>query len=998
MNDKEWAIERYDPVEEEVETYAGAWPRAMIENAQAVPEQPLWLGVSENSGREVPIEFDRLFRHVFYGGSTGTGKTTKMYNDAVALMYAGHGVTVIDPKGDDIYNLLRKVPKHRWDDVIYLAPGDDFLDKTVGFNLFETYHDHGEDGFDREVEGIVDDFKQLLKAGEFWGNRMDRVMKTMVRTMVRDGYEFTPIELYYALLEEENRTEFADMVMDTDDDDMMFLEPYARQIADELSNQDLDALVGRLKDWVENPITRQIIAQRDANVSIAEAVNEGKIIICNNDLTPEAKQMVSTAVMRRIWTCVNDRVNPSERKIRQLAGADTVGGEYNPYFLMIDECDDVLSEASKTEKMLSKARSKKLGLLLATQNLRQIDDEDAREAILSNCNTLVSLNPVHPDEAAILAKRFGGADPEDMTQIPDYHAQTKLHHEDDSFMAKLTPPYPPLHSIEEAYELIQQSIEEYGIERQSGRAILDGLFFADTNQSRAADVAGLENTEADVDEPMSVDDIETSRTALKAIYDETIRADGDCIDVQTAEQVVTDATGLEYSQASNTIERLHSVGAINQESTSDGILVSVTPEGRGEIGLETGSGGSGGKSQHRHLLREVYEWGTRLGYDMQLPTQDGDELPDAVGELPHTVIPDGDLSESERETIVETRLEDDYPEILELSGADTLYIEAESKGLSKPGGPIKNAAKAPNPEQLLFVVGDGGDDGLTTNAERLAAIFGTDDSDRFVSTRTPTDATRKFYTRGKLEMARDSTGIDKLAVVPGDVSTEWVELEGGSVVCRDRADGEVYLRFDGPKDYREREPTDAPSTVHYDPEDGNYVVESGGEVKRRYAAKAPLTDDWTHIYEPVIPEAMFREHGHDSVPEPEEFRITIVPNDDRDLEGDPELLMFDNETEDIVPITGWFDESSDGTSSTLDGSTGTDGAGPEPKTDHEPTPEPLVDHDPEPAPAPPAPEPPVPGSSTSEPDSEDTVEEAASLEKEDGDNDERDGSPFRELS
>ncbi|NKE37551.1 hypothetical protein GWG54_17400 [Natronococcus sp. JC468] len=78
-----------------------------------------------------------------------------------------------------------------------------------------------------------------------------------------------------------------------------------------------------------------------------------------------------------------------------------------------------------------------------------------------------------------------------------------------------------------------------------------------------------------------------------------------------------------------------------------------------------------------------------------------------------------------------------------------------------------------------------------------------------------------------------------------------------------------------------------------------------------------------------------------------------------------------------------FGEPSDGISSTLDGSTGTDGAGPEPKTDREPTPEP-----------------PVPGSSTSEPDSEDTVEEAASLEKEKegDDNDEPDGSPFRDLN
>jgi hypothetical protein len=912
INSKEWAIERYDPVEEEVETYAGAWPRAMIENAQAEPRQPLWIGVSESSGREVPVEFDRLFRHVFYGGSTGTGKTTKMYNDAVALMYGGHGVTIIDPKGDDIYDLLRRVPKERWDDVIYIAPGDDFLEKSVGFNLFETYHEPDETGFNEEIEGIVDDFKELLRAGDFWGNRMDRVMKTMVRGMIRHEFEFTPLELYYALLDEENRQQYADLIAAADDDDIAFIEVYTRQIAENLTEQELDALVGRLKDWVENPITRQILAQRESDVSIAEAVNGGKIIICKNDLPGEAKKMVATAVMRRVWTCVNDRINPSEKKVRELAGASASGGDYDPYFLMIDECDDVLTEASQIDKMLTKARSKKLGLLLATQTLHQLDAE-AQQAILSNCNTLVSLNPLLPDEARALADRFGGKDPRDLTQIPDYHAQTKLRHEDDSFMAKLTPPYPPLHSIEEAFDLIQQSTERYGIERQSGREILDNLFFADTGQSEAGSAADRANTEADVDEPMDVDEVEAAQAALKAIYDETIRAESDLVETSAAEQAVTDATGLEYTQASNIVERLEAVGALEQRSTSDGLEISVTPDGRGQIGLETGSGGSGGKSKHRHMLREVYEWGTRLGYEMELPTQDGDELPDAVGEVPPAIVPDGDLSKEERKRIVRSRLEDEYPEILELSGAETLYIEAESKGLSKPGGPIKNAAKAPSPEQLLFVVGDGGDDGLTNNAERLASIFGAaDDSHPFVSTRTPVDVARKFYTRGQLEMARDDTGIEKLALVEDDVSTEWVELKGGSIIYRDRDSGETYLQFDGPEDYRERDPSDAPATVHYDLEDSNYVVERGGKVERKYGAKGPLTDDWTRIYEPVVPEAMFREHGHESVPEPEAFRIAIVPNDDRDLVGEPELLMFDVGSEAAVPIDAWLAGSTDG--------------------------------------------------------------------------------------
>ena len=52
---------------------------------------------------------------------------------------------------------------------------------------------------------------------------------------------------------------------------------------------------------------------------------------------------------------------------------------------MIDEAHDVLGEGSKVEKMLAKARSKRLGLTIASQQLRQLD-QDAQDAILGNCN------------------------------------------------------------------------------------------------------------------------------------------------------------------------------------------------------------------------------------------------------------------------------------------------------------------------------------------------------------------------------------------------------------------------------------------------------------------------------------------------------------------------------------------------------------------------------------------------------------------------------------
>ncbi|MCH7661249.1 MAG: TraM recognition domain-containing protein, partial [Euryarchaeota archaeon] len=921
INGKEWMIERYDRIEEEMENYAGAWPRAMIENARYVPDQPLWIGVSEKSGREVPVEFERLFRHVFYGGSTGSGKTTRMYNDAIALMYGGHGICIIDPKGDDIYDLLRKVPKGRWDDVIYVAPGDDYLDRTVGFNLFETAHDPDEPGFDEEIEGIVDDFKQLIKAGDFWGNRMDRVMKTMVRGMIRHPREFTPIEMYYALLDEQNRHEYADLIgAEIEDDDILFVEGYTRRIAEDLSDQDLDALIGRLNDWVQNPMTRQIIAQRESNVSIADAVNEGKIIIVKNNLPDEAKIMVATAIMRRVWTCVSDRVSGSERRVRELAGVDDPGVGYDPYFMMIDECHTVLTGASKVETILSEARSKRLGLMLATQYLHRLDDE-TQQAILQNCNTLLALTTLLPDEAKVLAKRFGGADADDMTTIPDYHARTKLSSEDDPFLARLTPPYPPLHSVEDAFELIQQSTDTYGVERQSGREILDEMFFADTPGSQAAEIVGAGDAQTVVetadDEAMDVEETETARTALKAVYDTSIRYGdrGGAIPNEDAHEAIATATGTAPSQAANLIERLVGVGALDRQRDDDTMRVRVTHDGRGVIGLETGSGGSGGTDEHRYLLRRVYEWGTRFGYEMDLPTQDGDELPDAVGEVPPDILPPSgltDLSEEERARILQSRLSEEYPAIAALSGTGTLYLEAESKGLTKPGGPIKNAAKAPGPAQLLFVVADGGSDGFATNAQRLTTIFGGEEKAAYTSSQVPSDAARKFYTRRR-HIARPNEDPEEYAMIEGDVRTEWIETDDGEIVCRERGGDEVFVRFADIDAYRARTPVDYPAVSYYDVELEGFVVERDGEVERKYGGKTPLQEHWSYIYDPLIPAVLFGDHGtgSEAIPAPEEWRIAIVPNDNRSM--DEELVMYDPESGDLVSVETWCDPDRDET-------------------------------------------------------------------------------------
>jgi hypothetical protein len=305
------------------EIYAGSRARAMVEYAEQVPDQPRWIGATERDNRDVSLPYDLLFRHLFVGGLTGMGKSTLLKNIVQQHIYAGKGVCFIDPKGDDVLDILMSVPRERWDDVIFISPGDDAFRKRVGFNLLETHTEPGESGFDAEVEGIVNDLKALLASDDYWGPLMDGVASNMLRGMIRHEFDFTLADMFGALLDEESRAEYANLIA-ASDEDLSFIQGYTDKIA-ELEDIDLDAIRRRLKDWVEEPTMRQIVAQRDAQISIPQAVEDEKIILVNNNLPDEPKEAVATAILRQVWTAVDSRPSDRDQLMQDIAEADEGG-------------------------------------------------------------------------------------------------------------------------------------------------------------------------------------------------------------------------------------------------------------------------------------------------------------------------------------------------------------------------------------------------------------------------------------------------------------------------------------------------------------------------------------------------------------------------------------------------------------------------------------------------------------------------------------------------
>src|SRR5262249_50744705 len=85
-----------------------------------MPTTGVQVGVSNYPDLRLPLRLAAVarLRHLHVLGPTGVGKSTLLANLIVQDIAAGHGVVVIDPKGDLVGDILARVPEHRAGDVI----------------------------------------------------------------------------------------------------------------------------------------------------------------------------------------------------------------------------------------------------------------------------------------------------------------------------------------------------------------------------------------------------------------------------------------------------------------------------------------------------------------------------------------------------------------------------------------------------------------------------------------------------------------------------------------------------------------------------------------------------------------------------------------------------------------------------------------------------------------------------------------------------------------
>ena len=96
---------------------------------------PLPIGKQDIGDGLFSILAEDRRKHMAIFGKSGAGKTTLLRNMIALDIQAGLGVSVIDPHGGLIEELLKMIPRHRTNDVIYFAPYGH--SRVPGINILE---------------------------------------------------------------------------------------------------------------------------------------------------------------------------------------------------------------------------------------------------------------------------------------------------------------------------------------------------------------------------------------------------------------------------------------------------------------------------------------------------------------------------------------------------------------------------------------------------------------------------------------------------------------------------------------------------------------------------------------------------------------------------------------------------------------------------------------------------------------------------------------------
>ncbi len=356
-----------------------------------------------NARQRFGIKRDDRRRHMYLVGKTGMGKSTMIENLVIQDIYNGHGLALIDPHGDLVEKVLKFIPDHRIEDVIYFNPSD--KDFPIAFNVLETSK---ADDKSQVASGLVGVFKKIW--AESWGPRLEYLLRNSIQSILD-----TPGESLMGITRMFVDNDYRKKVVANVQDPVLkaFWADEFSKFNQQFMTEAIAPIQNKVGQFLSNSIIRNVVGQSKSAINIRQAMDEQKIILLNlskGRIGEDSSALLGAMMITQIQLAAMSRVDIEE---------DT----RKDFYLYVDEFQNFATDSFAN--ILSEARKYRLNLIIAHQYIEQLGDV-VKAAVFGNVGTMVVYR-IGAADAAELIKEF---EPyymeEDLVNIPKYNAYTKL--------------------------------------------------------------------------------------------------------------------------------------------------------------------------------------------------------------------------------------------------------------------------------------------------------------------------------------------------------------------------------------------------------------------------------------------------------------------------------------------------------------------------------------------------------------------------------------------
>ena len=382
-----------------------------VDGPAKLTTEGIFLGTNEFRGvkNAIYLDDDDRRRHMYVIGQTGMGKSVFLENIAFQDMCDGRGFAFIDPHGDAVEALLKRVPEERIDDVIYFDPAD--IEHPVGMNMFEHTSEDQKDFIVQEGISMLQSLFDPSNQG-FFGPRGQHMFRNAALLLMSDPAGATFIDIPQCFTDPEFVKSKLKYVTDKAVYDYWTKEFPASQKSND-AGEVITWFASKWGPFLSNTIMRNTLGQVKSGFNIREIMDNKKIFLVN--LSKGRLGDINANLLGMIFVMKFQQAAMSRQDIPEDQRQD--------FCLYVDEFQNFATESF--ESILSEARKYRLNLIVANQFMTQLTDK-IREALLGNVGTIIC-GRVGVTDADLMVKAFTPTfTAEDLTKTPNHAAICKV--------------------------------------------------------------------------------------------------------------------------------------------------------------------------------------------------------------------------------------------------------------------------------------------------------------------------------------------------------------------------------------------------------------------------------------------------------------------------------------------------------------------------------------------------------------------------------------------